>query len=108
MLPKSLRLKRTEFDLSRKGSARATAHFRISHVSGAENGGSAAVVPKKLVKGAVARHLLKRRMRAVLRSWSAKDRILVVSARKGADTLTFQELHDELSGALQAILGEHA
>jgi ribonuclease P protein component len=96
-----------DFEASRGGKVHSTPHFRISYKLEAERGGSAVIVPKKVVMGAVGRHLLKRRIREVLRPWSARDRILIVSARSGAETLPYQELQSELSGALSAILGGH-
>jgi RNase P protein component len=59
-----------------------------------------------VVKGAVGRHLLKRRVREALRPWSLPFRILIVSARTGSDSLSLEEIRDELSVALEAILAK--
>ena len=96
MLPQSARL----------GLRRAhTILFSISY-GPAEGGfgGSAVIVPKKVIKGAVARHQLKRRVRAILRPWSSKQQVIVVTAKTGSDTVTFSDIHDELSTAFTAIL----
>lgn len=64
-------------------------------------------MPKKAVKSAVKRHLLKRRLREILRNLIKKPDMpgtIVVAARTGADTLTFDQLNDELSAAFKAIL----
>lgn len=104
MLPRSLRLTRKGFENTAGLSRARTPHFHISYKDRAELGGSAVIVPKKVVKGAVGRLLLKRRVREALRPWSLPSRILIVSARAGADALSFQEIKDELSPELEAIL----
>jgi len=111
MIPRSLRLTRQGFELARGLRRTASPHFAISYSLPGEKipeNGSAVIVAKKIVKGAVTRHLLKRRIRAILRPWSAEDRILIVSARKDADTLSFSEMNSELSSTLEAIMGGHS
>lgn len=49
-------------------------------------------VPKKSVKTAAARNLLKRRLRAIFRPFLDKSKILRVFASAGSDKLTFAEL----------------
>lgn len=106
MLPRSLRLTRKGFEGAVGLLRTRTPHFHISYKEAVEDGGSAVIVPKKVVKGAVSRHLLKRRVREALRPWSLPSRILVISARTGADALTFEEIRDELSAELEAILAK--
>lgn len=61
------------------------------------------VVSKKVEKSSVKRHLLKRRIREVLRPFSSKDFILIVYARPGSQALSFEELSSELGGELERI-----
>jgi ribonuclease P protein component len=106
MIPRSLRLTRKGFEQARGLRRTASPHFAVSYgPADQSNGGSAIVVPKKVVKSAVGRHLLKRRIRAVLKPRSSKDAILVVFARSGAADLSFQELERELSSLLEGIMG---
>ncbi|MDB4991948.1 MAG: Ribonuclease protein component [Parcubacteria group bacterium] len=106
MLPKTLRLSRQGFE-SIRGLRRTTSpHFSISYGPAPKTGGSAIIVPKKAVKGAVTRHLLKRRVRAIILPWSREDQILIISARGGAADLSYSELENELSTALTAILSK--
>ncbi len=105
MIPRSLRLSREGFEDSRGLRRVQSAHFSISYgVSADATGGSAIIVPKKAVSGAVARHLLKRRVRAIIRPYSAKGRILIVSAKKGSQELSYAEIENELSPLLRAII----
>lgn len=104
MLPRSLRLTRKGFEDARGLSRVTTPHFSISHGPAPLEGGSAIIVSKKVVKGAVGRHLLKRRVRAALHRWSRKDYVLIVTARAGAQELSVAEIENELSGVLKAIL----
>jgi RNase P protein component len=106
MLPRPLRLTRQGFENTRGLRRTTSAHFSISYGQIPGSGGSAIIVPKKVVKGAVARHLLKRRVRAIIQPWSAADRTLILSARSGAIELNSTELKDELSKALTAILSK--
>lgn len=104
MLPRTLRLPRLGFEKTR-GLRRATSpHFSIAYGQIPELGGSGIIVPKKAVKGAVTRHLLKRRIRSIITRWSSADHILIITARAGSATLSSTELKDELSQALTAIL----
>ncbi len=59
------------------------------------------VIPKTVVKKAVRRNLIKRRIRAIvvpLLVGASHD--CVVIARKGIDAITFQELQRELGAAM--------
>ncbi len=83
----------------------SSAHFSLSYADHQQIGGSAVIVPKKAVKGAVARHLLKRRVRAALLPFSRPDRVLIISARTGSEKLSFAELEAELSELIRPIMG---
>lgn len=108
MFPRSLRLSRTGFEQSRGLPRAATPHFSISYGSSPKAAGIGVIVPKKAVKSSVERHLLKRRVREILREilkgQDASGTVIIVSARTGADTLPFDELKKELSEAFKAIL----
>jgi ribonuclease P protein component len=54
------------------------------------------VVPKKAVKTAVARNLLRRRLRAILKEFLDPTQSLKVFASAGSDKLTFKELKEDL------------
>lgn len=88
----------------------ATPHFSISYGSSAKAAGIGVIVPKKVARSSIERHLLKRRIREILREL-LKDgemagTVIIVSARAGAASLSFQKLKEELSGAFKAILLE--
>jgi ribonuclease P protein component len=104
MLPRSLRLTRKGFENALGVSRIRTPHFTISYKNNTQLGGSAVIVPKKAVKKAASRHQLKRKVREALRPWSSPSRILIVSARTGADSLSSEEIKRELSAELEAIL----
>lgn len=107
MIPRSLRLTRAGFENAKKLSRASSAHFSFSYgVAEPGLGGTAVIVAKKGVRGSVERHALKRRIRAVLRPWSSRERVLIVTARAGALELPFAEIERELSLTLQDILGE--
>ena len=54
------------------------------------------VVPKKAVKTAVARNLLRRRLRAILKEFLDPTQSLKVFVSAGSDKLTFKELKEGL------------
>lgn len=99
MLPRRSRLSRVTFPGGRTGSRAASPHFSILW-GGAKSGGAAAVVSKKVARRSVDRHLLKRRMLAVIRPFAAEGRFLVVYARAGSPSLTYKALQEELSTLL--------
>lgn len=106
MLPKSLRLSRRGFE-AQKGLLRVTTpHFSISYGRNPYFGGSAVIVPKKVIKSAVGRHTLKRQIRAILTPFSTKEQTIIVFARSGSGARSFTELEHELSTALTAILAK--
>lgn len=84
-------------------------HFSLSYGALPNEAGIGIVVPKKIVKSAVSRHRLKRRVREALRllaKRSALPSTVIVFARAGADSLTSAQANDELSAAFKAILAE--
>ncbi len=54
------------------------------------------VVPKKAVKTAVVRNLLRRRLRAILKEFLDPTQSLKVFVSAGSDKLTFKELKEGL------------
>ncbi len=96
-----MRLSRAHFAPSGPEKRLASPHFSLSVRETAGNGGCTTVISKKVAKLAVSRHLLKRRMLAVMKPFCTKDTALIVYARPGAANLTFKELSEEL-GALLA------
>jgi ribonuclease P protein component len=97
MLPKNIRLSREGFDEAFKAKRSHTEHFIVSFTDNTILGGSAVIVSKKVAKTSVARHALKRKVRALLPQWSSKHRILIITAKKGADKLSSAEIGEELS-----------
>lgn len=108
MFPRSLRLGRNGFEQSRGLPRKTTPHFSISGGAFPDTAGIGIIVPKKVVKRAVERHRLKRRMREIVRKQTQdiSGMIIVISARAGAADLSFDELTNELSLAFKAILAE--
>jgi ribonuclease P protein component len=104
MLPRSLRLTRRGFEENRGLRRAHSPHFFISYGPAVDEGGSAVIVPKKAVKGAVARHLLKRRIRALLRPYSTRDRVIIVQAKAGAADISYEQMHEELSPLLESVV----
>lgn len=104
MLPKSLRLTRQTFPDTRGMKRVTSAHFSISY-GDSTSGGVAVVISKKVARLAVSRHLLKRRVLAVLRPYVSPKRILVVHTRAGAASLSFPELKEELLSLVTQITG---
>lgn len=104
MIPRSLRLSRAGF--ARAGSLMRThsAHFSVSYGHSPTLAGGGIVVPKKIAKKSVDRHLLKRRMREVVRPYLSADQSLIVYAKPGAPSLSFPELNKELSALIEGIL----
>jgi ribonuclease P protein component len=105
MLPRTKRLPRAAFaGLLRKGKRSETEHFSGIFASTHPEGGCAVVVPKKAAASSVVRHLIKRRVMAVIRPSCAPGRALVITARSGAAGLSYKALAEEVS-ALLATLG---
>jgi len=81
-------------------------HFSLSVRECDGNGGSAAVISKKTARLSVSRHLLKRRMLAVLRPYTSLTRAIVAYARPGAASLSFVEVKRELEELLARVAGD--
>lgn len=102
MIPRRLRLSRARFPSGRAGSRSQSEHFSL--VTGpSSEGGCAVVVGKAVARRSVDRHLLKRRMFAVLRPYCAPGRFLVLYARTGASRLPYGALAEELARLLQSV-----
>ncbi len=110
MFPRSLRLSRTGFEHSRKLPRTTVPHFSISYGHLPNAAGIGIIVPKKIAKSSVERHRLKRRVREIVRENIPHTHLsgatLIITARIGASTLSYNELKDELSKAFEAILLE--
>ncbi len=99
MLSRRLRLSRDHFEAAGSGQKAQSPHFSVIFKT-TKNGGCAAVVSKKVARRAVDRHLLKRRILALMRPWCSPNRSLIVYARAGAPTLPYRALTAELSPLL--------
>jgi len=104
MLPKRRRLSREGFDTARSLKRAASRHFSVSYGRQEGAGGAAVVVSKKVAKLAVSRHLLKRRVLAILDPYAREDETLIVFVRPGAAELPSPALRDELISLLSDIL----
>ena len=104
MIPRRLRLSRQDFEsvTSRKDLMRATSpHFAVTYGSAPKEGGCGIVVSKKVERSSVKRHLLKRRIREVLREHCSRDFVLIVYARPKSQLLAFDELKTELETLIE-------
>ncbi len=89
------RLRRRDFPILLTTGRRATTkNFSLTYTDAVS--GCAAVVGKKIAKTAVKRHLLKRRILAVCRAGVPPAKGCVVFARKGAETLSYKNIEDEI------------
>jgi len=103
MIPRKRRLSRARFEGIRSGNRASSPSFSVVFGVPGE-GGCAVVVAKAVAKRAVARHLLKRRVFAILKPWSHGDQPFIVYVKKPATTLPFRVLQEELAGLLSRTL----
>jgi ribonuclease P protein component len=101
MLPRSHRLPRAGFEQISGLRRAASRHFSIAYADSVLISGGAVVVSKKAAKRSVDRHLLKRRIKAVMKPWCTAGRVLIIHARSGAVSLPFRELESELTELLR-------
>lgn len=108
MLPKSKRLRGADFKYLRGARAIHTPHFLVRTATDAARFGAAAVVSVAVAKNAVTRNSLRRRAYAILERLPPQQKLpqafLSITAKKGADLLSFQGMQDELAPALQKML----
>jgi len=102
MLPKRYRLTTADFKNFKGAHVLHTPHFLL-RVKRAERGRVAAVVSTAVAKRAVVRNTLRRRVYAVFEKEPPSSILLVVSAKRGAAELSFQEIRQEVLGALTRI-----
>ncbi|MBP6860480.1 MAG: ribonuclease P protein component [Candidatus Pacebacteria bacterium] len=95
MLPRRQRLSRPGFAALSRGKRAASAHFLVIFAPPPARG-CAVVVPKKVASRAVDRHLLKRRVSAVIGPSCSSIGALVVHAKPGALALSYPALRQEL------------
>ncbi|MEK7601876.1 MAG: ribonuclease P protein component [Patescibacteria group bacterium] len=99
MLPKRKRLSRAAFKTLGPSKRLTSEHFSVSvHDTG--SGRASAVVSKKVAKRSVDRHLLKRRMLAVITKHLLPHHSYVVYAKLGSERLPYNSLSKELSELL--------
>lgn len=102
MLPRPKRLDRASFGSVASGKRAATRHFSIS-LTPSPSGRAAVVVSKKVAKKSVDRHLLKRRVLAVLAADLPAQYACIVYARAGSPTLSFKALAAEIQELLSSV-----
>ena len=101
MLPRRSRLSRQDLGEFRPEMRADSPHFSVAIGARGPHSRFAIVVSKKVARLAVTRHLLKRRITAVLKDVPADGRSIVVYAKAGSASLPFKELSQELSGLLR-------
>lgn len=85
---------------------RATSpHFAVSWGPVEGSGGAGVVVTKKVEKSSVKRHVLKRRIREAIRPFASPTHALIVYARPGSQTLSFEDISSELSELIGRVRG---
>ena len=105
MLPQEHRLSRENFkEVLTRGRSTAGAHFSFKYqkLRIGEKPRFSVVISKKVVKTAVGRHLIKRRVYSFLSS-ALKTKLSlsgIFFARTGVDRLSFKDLTVELEGLL--------
>lgn len=109
MIPRRMRLSRAHFAPTSPETRVASEHFSVSvrKVTSGE-GGVAAVIAKKSAKLSVSRHLLKRRMLAVLAPFYQENRAIIAYARPGAKELAYPALAAELEDLVARALAKVA
>lgn len=99
MFPRRKRLPRSAFPKALAlGKRASSAHFLIFLPREAK--GYAVVVPKKVARLSVARHALKRRVLAALRSLPTLPDGLIVFPKASAGSVSYQEVRQELAELL--------
>lgn len=107
MLPRPHRLSHSDIaDVVSGGKTFHGPHFsvRALFVPERDRSGAAAVVPKKVVKGAVKRNRLRRRVSAAIADLlpnGPKDALVVVFAKHGANEQNSTDIHKELHTLLK-------
>lgn len=99
MLPQAKRLTRDDFTQVTKGKRAITGHFSLSYKQTPFSKG-AVVVSKKVAKKATERHLLKRRVLAVVSKGLPPQTAVIVYARAGSGTLSFSSIKTEITELL--------
>ena len=102
MLPRDLRLPRSDFQKVAQGIRASSKHFSVTFRARGV-GGCAAIVTTKTAKHSVDRHLLKRRIFAVMWPYCRKEGAFIVYARAGAPALSFALLKQELLDVLEQL-----
>ena len=99
MLPQAKRLTRDDFTQVTKGKRAITGHFSLSYKHSLFSKG-AVVVSKKVAKKATDRHVLKRRVLALLSKSMPEQTAVIVYARAGSPTLPFSRIKEEITELL--------
>lgn len=109
MLPKSKRLKTSDFKDFRGSRTLHSPHFILRLKEGSPPPRIAAVVSNAVAKKAVDRNRLRRRVYTLLRNHQPplKAGLLTITAKKGATGLTFEQLRQEINIALAKIPSIH-
>jgi ribonuclease P protein component len=106
MFPRRARLSRVDFAAlasDRSAKRASTAHFSAVCKEDGDVSGCAVVISKKVEKGSVRRHLLKRRILSAIKTVYLPAQALIVYAREGSGTLPFSELSVELQNLLARV-----
>ena len=99
MVPRTKRLSRADFTSVAKGKRAVSAHFSLTYRITQESK-VAVVVSKKIAKKATQRHLLKRRVLAVVRDILPPATSIIVYARKESVALPYSHIQKEMKELL--------
>ena len=106
-MPKINRLTRADFESIKAVRRVHGSFFTLSISSGGGALKCACVVSKKVALRANARNLIKRRFRAIIRSYMAEHAIspatLVITAKKQAKDATFDQIKKDITQLLRAV-----
>src|SRR3989344_5669108 len=96
MLSREHRLSRLDFTALKRGKRATTEHFSCSFRRGAPLR-VGIVISKKVAKKATDRHLLKRRMSAIIEKERLQNGHYAFYARKDSPTLSFPHIKEEIT-----------
>ena len=100
VFPRKKRLSRAQFPTALMGRRVSSVHFSVVIPKNIE--GYAVIVPKKIAKLSVTRHIIKRRVLSALRKLSLPPSLIVFS-RSSLDGVHYQDIEKELADLISKI-----
>jgi len=99
MLPRRNRIHRTDFSATNKEKRTTTEHFSCTRADSLTLK-VGIIISKKTAKKSTDRHLLKRRISAVVEKIKPQKAKYMIYARKGSETLTYAKIETEITKLL--------